>query len=143
MKKKNSIFKRKFNFGIFFEKFHFFKKKKNAFVNNFIYFLGQNQGGGNGDYMRHDMGPPHAHFEGGQGGPQGPGGQMQYYPPQQQQYYGPPQAAMYNSPQYMMPQGGPPQQYYGNYAGGQPGYGGPGGPPQGQRGQQGGASNNY
>ena len=73
--------------------------------------------------MRHDMGPPHAHFEGGQGGPQGPGGQMQYYPPQQQQYYGPPQAAMYNSPQYMMPQGGPPQQYYGNYAGGQPGYG--------------------
>ena len=105
-------------------------------------FLGQNHGGGNGDYMRHDMGPPHAHFEGGQGGPQGPGGQM-YYPPQQQQYYGPPQAAMYNSPQYMMPQGGPPQQYYGNYAGGQPGYGGHGGPPQGQRGQQGGASNNY
>jgi len=107
---------------------------------------GQNHGGGNGgpgEYMRHDMGPPHAHFEGGQGGPQGPGGQMQYYPPQQQQYYGPPQAAMYNSPQYMMPQGGPPQQYYGNYAGGQPGYGGPGGPPQGQRGQQGGASNNY
>ena len=43
----------------------------------------------------------------------------------------------------MMPQGGPPQQYYGNYAGGQPGYGGPGGPHQGQRGQQGGASNNY
>merc|ERR1712223_1326572 len=39
--------------------------------------------GGPGNFMRHDMGPPHQHFEG-RGGYQG---QMQYYPPQQQQYY--------------------------------------------------------
>jgi len=94
---------------------------------------GQNHGGGPGDYMRHDMGPPHQHFEGHQGQ-----GQMQYYPPQQQQYY-PPQA-MYNS-QYMMHQA--PQQYYGNY-----GYGPHGGHPNhaggGEASQRGGgASNNY
>jgi len=114
---------------------------------------GQNHGGP-GDFMqRHDMGPPHAHYDqGGQGGPPqgGPGGQMQYYQPQQQQYYGhPTQAAMYNSQYMMTPHQQAPQQYYGNYGGH---YGGPpGGHPQaqpggghgGQRGGQGGASNNY
>jgi len=113
---------------------------------------GQGQGGGpnhGGDFMRHDMGPPHAHFDqhGGQGGPPQQGGQMQYYQPQQQQYYGHPQQAMYNSQQYMMPQGGPPQQYYGqqNYGGYGGPHGGPGGPPHGGQGQRGhgGASNNY
>jgi len=109
---------------------------------------GQNHGGP-GDYMqRHDMGPPHAHFDQGGGPPQGgPGGQMQYYQPQQQQqYYGHPQQAMYNS-QYMMPNPQQaPQQYYGNPGGhyggppqAQPGGGGYGG----HRGGQGGASNNY
>lgn len=83
-----------------------------------------------GDYMRHDMGPPHPHYDG-SGGPGGGGGQM-YYPPQQQYY---PQ--MYNS-QYMMQ----PQQYYGNYGygGGHPGGGGSGGP---GGGPGGGGRNNY
>ena len=87
---------------------------------------GQGQGGGQGDYMqRHDMGPPHPHYD--------------YYSQPQQPYYGghpgghgghgPPQ--MYNNSQYMMQ-----PQYYGNYGGNPNGgpYGGGGG---------GGHRNNY
>jgi len=78
-------------------------------------------GGGGGDYMRHDMGPPHPHFD--------------YYSQPQQPFYGhpgghpgappggpggPPHMYANNSAQYMMQ----PQQYYGNPNGG---YGGGGG----------------
>jgi len=75
--------------------------------------MAQQQPQNPGDFMRHDIGPPHPHFEG--------GGQMFYQPQQQQQYY---QPQMYNS-QYMVQ----PQQYYGNYGygGGHPGGGGGGG----------------
>ena len=97
----------------------------------------QMQGGG-GDYMRHDMGPPHPHYEnpGSGGGHGSQGGQMYYQQPAGGQYYGPPQhhgQQMYNSQynsQYMMHQ---PQQYYGGgYPGGGhhgngAGGGGPGG----------------
>merc|ERR1712029_657177 len=72
-------------------------------------------GGGGGDYMRHDMGPPHPHFD--------------YYSQPQQPFYGhpgghpggppggpggPPHMYANNSAQYMMQ----PQQYYGNPNGG-------------------------
>jgi len=104
---------------------------------------GQGQGGG--DFMRHDMGPPHSHFDGPGGQPQGPpggqmfyaggppGGQPQYFNPQQQQQQQPLYNSQYNHSQYMMHhQQQAPQQFYGNYGnfahGGQHG-GGPGGGP--------------